>query len=83
MGTATSDKVLRSLETHVFLFISNRDITTLNPPDLLIPVRAAEAKQIYEISSRLQQKISAVGGFYEPVHKFVSLPDLDIFNIKK
>ncbi|EQB9464823.1 TPA: tyrosine-type recombinase/integrase, partial [Escherichia coli] len=29
-------------------------------PDLLIPVRAAEAKQIYEIASRLQQRISAV-----------------------
>ncbi len=39
-----SDKVLKSLETHVFPFIGNRDITTLNNPDLLIPVRAAEAK---------------------------------------
>ncbi|HFD0758295.1 TPA: tyrosine-type recombinase/integrase [Escherichia coli] len=55
-----SDKVLKSLETHVFPFIGNRDITTLNTPDLLIPVRAAEAKQIYEIASRLQQRISAV-----------------------
>ncbi|RFQ62189.1 recombinase, partial [Escherichia coli] len=42
----------------VFPFIGNRDITTLNTPDLLIPVRAAEAKQIYEIASRLQQRIS-------------------------
>ncbi|WP_354665097.1 phage integrase central domain-containing protein, partial [Escherichia coli] len=40
-----SDKVLKSLETHVFPFIGNRDITTLNTPDLLIPVRAAEDKQ--------------------------------------
>ncbi len=55
-----SDKVLKSLETHVFPFIGNRDITTLRTPDLLIPVRAAEAKQIYEIASRLQQRISAV-----------------------
>ncbi|MCX1567836.1 tyrosine-type recombinase/integrase, partial [Escherichia coli] len=55
-----SDKVLKSLETHVFPFIGNRNITTLNTPDLLIPVRAAEAKQIYEIASRLQQRISAV-----------------------
>ncbi|HAL9639075.1 TPA: integrase arm-type DNA-binding domain-containing protein [Escherichia coli] len=55
-----SDKVLKSLETHVFPFIGNRDITTLNTPDLLIPVRAAEDKQIYEIASRLQQRISAV-----------------------
>ena len=55
-----SDKVLKSLETHVFPFIGNRDITTLSTPDLLIPVRAAEAKQIYEIASRLQQRISAV-----------------------
>ena len=55
-----SDKVLKSLETHVFPFIGNRDITKLNTPDLLIPVRAAEAKQIYEIASRLQQRISAV-----------------------
>ncbi|MEC6601395.1 tyrosine-type recombinase/integrase, partial [Escherichia coli] len=55
-----SDKVLKSLDTHVFPFIGNRDITKLNTPDLLIPVRAAEAKQIYEIASRLQQRISAV-----------------------
>ncbi|MBE0777108.1 integrase arm-type DNA-binding domain-containing protein, partial [Escherichia coli] len=55
-----SDKVLKSLETHVFPFIGNRDITKLNTPDLLIPVRAAKAKQIYEIASRLQQRISAV-----------------------
>ncbi|HCY3295366.1 TPA: tyrosine-type recombinase/integrase [Escherichia coli] len=55
-----SDKVLKSLETHVFPFIGNRDITTLSTPELLIPVRAAEAKQIYEIASRLQQRISAV-----------------------
>ncbi|EET8945994.1 integrase arm-type DNA-binding domain-containing protein, partial [Escherichia coli] len=55
-----SDKVLKSLETHVFPFIGNRDITTLNTPDLLIPVRAAEAKQIYEIASRLQQRISVM-----------------------
>ncbi|MBW2763391.1 site-specific integrase, partial [Escherichia coli] len=55
-----SDKVLKSLETHVFPFIGNRDITTLSTPDLLIPVRAAEVKQIYEIASRLQQRISAV-----------------------
>ncbi|EMN7780374.1 integrase, partial [Escherichia coli] len=41
-------------------FIGNRDITTLSTPDLLIPVRAAEVKQIYEIASRLQQRISAV-----------------------
>ena len=33
-----SDKVLKSLETHVFPFIGNRDITTLSTPDLLIPV---------------------------------------------
>ncbi|HDV7961038.1 TPA: integrase arm-type DNA-binding domain-containing protein [Escherichia coli] len=55
-----SDKVLKSLETHVFPFIGNRDIITLSTPDLLIPVRAAEVKQIYEIASRLQQRISAV-----------------------
>ncbi|MCL3876801.1 hypothetical protein M4Z59_25665, partial [Escherichia coli] len=29
-----SDKVLKSLETHVFPFIGNRDITTLSTPDL-------------------------------------------------
>ncbi len=40
-----SDKVIKSLETHVFPFIGNRDITTLNTPDLLIPVRAAEANK--------------------------------------
>jgi integrase len=50
----------KSLETHVFPFIGSRDITTLKTPDLLVPVKAAEAKEIYEIASRLQQRISAI-----------------------
>lgn len=55
-----SERVLHSLETHVFPFIGARDITTLKTPDLLIPVKAAEAKEIYEVAARLQQRISAV-----------------------
>lgn len=55
-----SGKILKSLEGHVFPYIGSRDITTLTTPDLLIPVKAAEAKEIYEIASRLQQRISAV-----------------------
>lgn len=58
-----SEKVLKSLESHVFPYIGSRDITTLKTPDLLIPVKAAEAKEIYEIASRLQQRISAVMRF--------------------
>lgn len=57
---AHSDKVLKSLEGHVFPYIGSRDITSLKTPDLLVPVKAAEAKEIYEIASRLQQRISAV-----------------------
>ncbi|TBL68624.1 tyrosine-type recombinase/integrase [Hafnia alvei] len=55
-----SEKTLKSLETHVFPFIGSRDITTLKTPDLLVPVKAAEAKEIYEIASRLQQRITAI-----------------------
>ncbi|EOE0523019.1 tyrosine-type recombinase/integrase [Providencia stuartii] len=55
-----SEKVLKSLESHVFPYIGLRDITTLKTPDLLIPIRAAESKEIYEIAARLQQRISAV-----------------------
>ncbi|WNI88074.1 tyrosine-type recombinase/integrase [Citrobacter portucalensis] len=55
-----SDKTLKSLETHVFPFIGSRNITTLRTPDLLIPVKAAEAKEIYEIAARLQQRITAI-----------------------
>ncbi|WP_454889841.1 tyrosine-type recombinase/integrase [Serratia quinivorans] len=55
-----SEKTLKSLETHVFPFIGSRDITSLKTPDLLVPVKAAEAKEIYEIASRLQQRISAI-----------------------
>ncbi|ENH5972306.1 integrase arm-type DNA-binding domain-containing protein [Salmonella enterica] len=55
-----SDKTLKSLETHVFPFIGSRNITTLKTPDLLIPVKAAEAKEIYEIAARLQQRIAAI-----------------------
>lgn len=55
-----SEKTLKSLETHVFPFIGSRDITSLKTPDLLVPVKAAEAKEIYEIASRVQQRISAI-----------------------
>lgn len=55
-----SEKTLKSLETHVFPFVGSRDITSLKTPDLLVPVKAAEAKEIYEIASRLQQRISAI-----------------------
>ncbi|QHP75084.1 DUF4102 domain-containing protein [Proteus vulgaris] len=55
-----SEKVLKSLESHVFPYIGLRDITTLKTPDLLIPIRAAESKEIYEIAARLQQRIAAV-----------------------
>jgi integrase len=53
-------KTLTSLETHVFPFIGSRDITGLKTPDLLVPVKAAETKEIYEVASRLQQRISAI-----------------------
>lgn len=55
-----SEKVLKSMETHVFPLIGSRDITTLKTPDLLLPVKAAEAKEIFEIAARLQQRITAV-----------------------
>ncbi|EJL1150951.1 integrase arm-type DNA-binding domain-containing protein [Salmonella enterica] len=55
-----SEKVLKSLETHVFPLIGSRDITSLKTPDLLLPVKAAEAKEIFEIAARLQQRITAV-----------------------
>ncbi|EAW1318548.1 DUF4102 domain-containing protein [Salmonella enterica subsp. diarizonae] len=55
-----SEKVLKSMETHVFPLIGSRDITTLKTPDLLLPVKAAEAKEIFEIAARLQQRIAAV-----------------------
>lgn len=58
-----SEKVLKSLESHVFPYIGSREIATLQTPDLLIPVKAAEAKEIYEIASRLQQRIYAVMRF--------------------
>ena len=55
-----SEKILKSLETHVFPFIGSRDITTLRTPDLLVPVKAAEAREIYETAARLQQRITAI-----------------------
>ncbi|HAP0136556.1 TPA: integrase arm-type DNA-binding domain-containing protein [Escherichia coli] len=55
-----SEKVIKSLETHVFPFIGSRDITSLKTPDLLIPVKSAENKEIYEIAARIQQRISAI-----------------------
>lgn len=56
-------RILRSLETHIFPFIGLRDISSLGTPDLLIPVRAAEAQGIYDVAARLQQRISAIMRF--------------------
>lgn len=58
-----SIRILRSLETHVFPFIGLRDIGSLGTPDLLVPVRAAEAKQVYDVAARLQQRITAIMRF--------------------
>lgn len=55
-----SEKVLKSLQSHVFPYIGLRNITPLKTPDLLIPIRATESKEIYEIAERLQQRIAAV-----------------------
>ncbi|MGO2145746.1 MAG: tyrosine-type recombinase/integrase [Serratia bockelmannii] len=55
-----SVKTIKSLEAHVFPFIGSRDIASLKTPDLLLPVKAAEAKEVYEIAARLQQRISAI-----------------------
>ncbi len=54
------DNVLNSLETYVFPLIGSRDITSLESPDLILPVKAAKEKGIYEIASRLQQRIKAI-----------------------
>ena len=54
------DKILKSLETHVFPFIGSREISSLRTPDLLVPVKAAEAKDIYDTASRLQQRITSI-----------------------
>ncbi|KNC90884.1 tyrosine-type recombinase/integrase [Trabulsiella odontotermitis] len=60
---AHSEKVLKSLEGHVFPYIGSRDITALKTPDLLVPVKAAETREIYEIAARLQQRITAIMRF--------------------
>ncbi|AMH12975.2 DUF4102 domain-containing protein [Citrobacter sp. FDAARGOS_156] len=54
-----SDRVIKSLETHVFPYIGLRDITSFETPDLIVPVKAAEAKGIYEMAARVQQRIKA------------------------
>jgi integrase len=49
---AHSEKILKKSRDSCFPFIGSRDITTLRTPDLLVPVKAAEAKEIYEIAAR-------------------------------
>ncbi|MGS0639831.1 tyrosine-type recombinase/integrase, partial [Citrobacter sp. VF227] len=73
-----SAKILKSLETHVFPFIGSRDITTLRTPDLLIPVKAAEAKEIYEIAARLQQRIAAILRFAAQSGLIAHNPAVDV-----
>lgn len=53
-------RVIRSLETYIFPFIGSRDISSLNTPDLLLPIRAVESKEAFETAVRLQQRIGAI-----------------------
>ncbi|EDH5631370.1 integrase [Salmonella enterica subsp. enterica serovar Claibornei] len=53
-------RVLTSLETHVFPALGLRDIAELNTRDLLVPVKAAEARGNIDTAGRLQSRISNI-----------------------
>lgn len=53
-------RVLTSLETHVFPTLGQRDIAELNTRDLLVPVKAAEARGNIDTAGRLQSRISNI-----------------------
>lgn len=69
-------RVLTSLENHIFPSLGKCDIAKLNTRDLLIPVKAVEARNTLETASRLQQRIMAIMRYavqnayisYNPAH---------------
>ncbi|WP_439412482.1 tyrosine-type recombinase/integrase [Enterobacter ludwigii] len=52
--------VLSSLENHIFPTLGKCDIANLTTRDLLVPVKAVEAKEHLETANRLQQRIGAI-----------------------
>lgn len=53
-------RILTSLENHIFPTLGKCDITKLNTRDLLIPIKAVEARNTLETASRLQQRVTAI-----------------------
>lgn len=56
-------KVLTSLERNLFPALGKRNIAELNTRDLLMPVKAVEAKGHIETATRLQQRVQAIMRF--------------------
>lgn len=69
-------RILTSLENHIFPTLGKCDITKLNTRDLLIPIKAVEARNTLETASRLQQRVTAIMRYaiqnayisYNPAH---------------
>lgn len=55
-----AERILRSLELHVFSVIGKFHIADIRISHLLIPLRIAERKGCLEIAARLQQRITAI-----------------------
>lgn len=69
-------RILTSLETHLFPLLGKRDITELNTRDLLVPVKAVEARGNIDTAARLQSRITNIMRYavqnayisYNPAH---------------
>lgn len=73
-----TDRILRSLELHVFPLIGKIHIADIKTSDLLIPLRATEAKGSLDVAMRLQQRISGIMRYAVQERLIESNPSLDL-----
>lgn len=56
-------RVLRSLEKDIFPYIGNKQVSELNTPQLLAPIKRVDKAGNYDTATRLQQRVTAIMRF--------------------
>lgn len=56
-------RVLRSLEKDIFPYIGNKQVSELNTPQLLAPIKRVDKVGNYDTATRLQQRVTSIMRF--------------------
>ncbi|MEB7884356.1 tyrosine-type recombinase/integrase [Serratia fonticola] len=73
-----AQRILRSLELHVFPLIGKIHIADITTSDLLIPLRATVTKGSLDVAMRLQQRLSGIMRYAVQERLITNNPSLDL-----